>query len=83
MTCDVVDCGARMVVKPVRGCMPAWLANKKAPKGWRRFDRGDKPAKHMCPRCVDAVTRGKPPSQSGDQIAPDTAEPAEKQPDSR
>lgn len=59
LTCDVVGCGYRIVVRPVRGCMPGWLANKKAPKFWKRWPQpDDKPAQHTCPECTRALATG-------------------------
>lgn len=50
--CDAVGCDRVMVVRPVRGCMPAWLRDKKAPKGWKRHAQpDDAPAMHTCPEC--------------------------------
>jgi hypothetical protein len=49
LTCDM--CKTVMDVRAVRGAQPLWLINKKAPKGWRRYDRGDSPAQHACPKC--------------------------------
>ena len=59
LTCDIVGCGMQMIVKPVRGCMPSWLANKKAPKGWKRWPQPeDAPAQHTCPACTKALAGG-------------------------
>ena len=58
LTCDVVNCGTRLVVRPTRGGAPAWLLNKKAPKGWRRHEQpGDAPAQHTCPQCSTALVK--------------------------
>ncbi len=56
LCCDVVNCGFRMPVRPVRGGMPAWLRDKKAPKGWKRWPQpDDAPAQHTCPACTKAL----------------------------
>lgn len=59
LLCDVVGCHCQMVVSPVRGGMPAWLRDKKAPKGWKRWPQPeDKPAQHTCPECTRALVSG-------------------------
>lgn len=58
LCCDAQACGTRMAVRPTRGGAPAWLRNRKAPKGWKRIDRGDLPAQHLCPRCVASLRPG-------------------------
>jgi hypothetical protein len=50
--CDAVGCDRVMLVRPVRGCAPAWLLNGTAPKGWiRHAQRGGATAAHTCPQC--------------------------------
>ena len=59
LTCDVVGCGFQIEVKAYRGCMPGWLADGRAPKGWKRYPQPeDKPAQHTCPQCTAALKRG-------------------------
>lgn len=56
--CDVVNCGAQLVVRSTRGGAPAWLRNKKAPKSWRRHEQPDgRPAQHTCPACTAALSK--------------------------
>lgn len=59
LSCDIVGCSFTMTVRPTRGGMPAWLRDKKAPKGWKRWPQpDDKPARHTCPECTRALQVG-------------------------
>lgn len=61
LMCD--ECGFCIIVKPVRGGMPAWLAEGKAPKGWKMLTISLTDAnnavtsvkKHFCPKCKDGA----------------------------
>lgn len=48
--CDTAGCGTVMTVKPTRYGMPAWLRDRKAPKGWRTVIIDDR-RRDTCPRC--------------------------------
>lgn len=46
--CDEAGCGTVLVVRLVRGFMPAWLRNRKAPPGWRMTIQDDR-RRDSCP----------------------------------
>ena len=53
LLCDKCDVVLAITTTGRRG-PPRWLIEGKAPRGWRRLDRGDLPARHVCPSCRKA-----------------------------